>query len=355
MKKNIKVFVSAMVFAATAAVVLVSCNKEKNEEQAQYDSSEAIIMMHTINNFREIRDAINAGAKSNGIMTVEEMRQYIDLTFNFEHSEHQTYCTNTVLDTFYVAMPSIDENGNVTEVEAVNTYNAFETELQKLMADVTDGRDVPSYFSIIMPKIGTKDENNIQVIFTRGEESLRSDDWSNNSDFCLYWGYGLGAYNPASLTLFDDATDFLSRLFEFSEEPPYPGSYMIVGGIEYVTYVAFDYMYDTLGWVYWEPTSPLSCADHWLYVKYGDYDDEPYICWDELMCYYNSVNNNVENATGSLHNSPTYHSPYYECSFEWHHLFHSMNQGVFTEKRSVRIHSLRVKYAQYYWYSPAID
>ena len=351
-KKSLFITLAVVIAAATAA--FVSCKKENVKEQVQYDSSKAAAMMQSINRFREIRDAVNAGAKSNGVMTVEEMRHYIDLTFNFEHSEHQTYCTNTVLDTFYVAMPEIDVDGNVTEMAAVNTYNAFETELQILMQDITDGRDVPSCFSIIMPEIGAKDVNNIQVIFTRGEESLRPDNLPNGSDFCLYWGYGLGAYDPASLTLFDDATDYLSRLFEFSEEPTIPGSILILGNLEYVTYVAFEYAFDTLGWVYWEPTTTPSCADHWLYVIPGEFiDDEPYICWDELMCYYNNVNNYVENTSGALHYSPTYHSPYFECSFDWHHLYN--NNGFSTMKRSVRIHSLRVKYADYYWYNPSID
>ncbi len=349
MKKNI-MCVAALIVAAIVSVTVLSCKKDNDEVVTKATNSEAQALLNRIEAFQTLRDAVNSGTKADGSMTVEEMRQALDLVSNYEHSEHMTYCHNTVLDTLQVAMPTVDGEGYVSNADVVATYNAFETALEKCMLGVNDGMNVPSCFSIIMPDTGAKDGNNIQVIFTRGKESTRPDNSTNSSDLCLYWGYGLGAYSPPSLSIFDDATDFLSQLFEFYEEPPFQGSWLIMSNVEYVSYVAYDYPYDTLGWVYWEPTTSPSCANHWLYVTAGEYDYEPYICWDELLCYYHTVNNIVENPNGVLHYSPTYHSPYFDCSFAWHHLY-----GTFSQKRSVRIHSLRVKYANYYWYTPSLD
>lgn len=347
MKK--KVIFAILLMAVTSMVTVVSCKKEKqdetlsNNEQTQALATERMNRIHA---FQSLRDEINSGMKSGGTMTVEEMRQVIDLTFNYEHSEHMTYCENTVLDTFYIAMPAVDANGNVSETNVVATYNAFETALDNLMQSVTDGKNVPSYFSIIMPESSTKNSSEIEVVFVRGQEGVRPEMINSNSDFCLYWGYGLGAYNPSTLTAFDDATDFLSQFFQFSGTPPVPGYELSLCNVEYVTYVAYYYPYNS-NWVYWEPINSPTCADHWIYVVTGEYfNDEPYICWDELMCYYNSVNQYVVSLNGALHSSPTYSSPYFSCSFDWHHLYHN--------KRSVRIHSLTVLYAEYAWINPAL-
>ncbi len=344
MKKT--VLFAILLMAVATMVAVVSCKKEKQAEtlsKTEQPQALASDRMNRIHAFQSLRDEINSGMKSSGTMTVEEMRQVIDLTFNYEHSEHMTYCENTVLDTFYIAMPVVDANGNVSETNVVATYNAFETALDNLMHSVTDGKDVPSCFSIIMPEYSSKTNGEIEVVFNRGQEGVRPDMTNLDSDFCLYWGYGLGACDPPTLTAFDDATDFLSQFFQFSETPPVPGYVLSLCNVEHVNYIAYDYPYNS-NWVYWEPHVSPSCADHWLYVISGEYDPEPCICWDELMCYYNSVNQYVVSPNGALHSSPTYSSPYFSCSFDWHHLYHN--------KRSVRIHRLSVSYAEYDWINP---
>lgn len=356
MKEIAKHLVVLLLAFATMTCLFFGCNKEKNENTIDPNQVKASAMMKRINDFQELRDAINSGVKSSGVMTVEEMRQAIDVTFNYEHSEHMTYCDHTILDTFYIAMPNVDENGNVTEMDAVNTYNAFETELERLMLSVNDGMNTPSCFSIIMPNTGAKDDGEIKIVFTRGQQGDQTQQalpemFASGPGLCLYWGYGLGCCNSVNpiICQFDDATDFLSQLFQFSETPPGPSYTLILCNVEYVTYTAYDYPYNSFGWVYWEPTTPPSCADHWLYVAYGEYDTEPCICWDELGCYYSTVSQHVaDSENGELYFSPTYHSPFFECSFDWHHLYNPNSQP---EKRSVRIHSLEIKYADYYWYS----
>ena len=173
MKKSI-LCVAALIVAAIVSVTVVSCKKDK-EEVVKTTNSEAQALLNRIAAFQTLRDAVNSGAKADGSMTVEEMRQALDLVSNYEHSEHMTYCLNTVLDTLHVAMPVVDGEGYVSNADVVATYNAFETALEKCMLGVNDGMDVPSLFSIVMPEIGTKDGNVIEIVFTRGEESEDND------------------------------------------------------------------------------------------------------------------------------------------------------------------------------------
>ena len=130
MKKSI-MCVAALIVAAIVSVTVVSCKKDKDEVVTKATNSEAQALLNRIEAFQTLRDAVNSGAKADGSMTVEEMRQALDLVSNYEHSEHMTYCENTVLDTLHVAMPAVDGEGYVSNADVVATYNAFETALEK--------------------------------------------------------------------------------------------------------------------------------------------------------------------------------------------------------------------------------
>ena len=166
---------AALIVAAIVSVTVVSCKKDK-DEVVKATNSEAQALLNRIEAFQTLRDAVNSGVKEDGSMTVEEMRQTLDLMSNYEHSEHMTYCENTVLDTLHVVMPTINGEGYVSNADVVATYNAFETALEKRMLGVNDGLDVPSYFSIVMPQIGAKDDGDIDIVFTRGEEGVKYND-----------------------------------------------------------------------------------------------------------------------------------------------------------------------------------
>lgn len=170
MKKFSKYFVAATIVVTATAAILVGCKKENDEPKDNGRQSEAAVLVNRINNFSELRDAVNSGAKADGSMTVEEMREILCMVSNYEHSEHETFCHNTVLDTLEVRMVPMT-NGNVLESDVVAVYNAFETELESCMESVDDGMDVPSLFSIVLPENGARDEEDIKIIFTRGQEA----------------------------------------------------------------------------------------------------------------------------------------------------------------------------------------
>lgn len=350
MKKFSKYFVAAAIVVAATAAVLVGCKKEKDEPNGNGRQSEAAVLVNRINNFLEMRDALKAGTKSSGSMTVEEMRQILDLTTNYEHSNHMTYCLNTVLDTMYFAMPRIDVNGCVSEADVVKVYDAFEVELEKKMLAVNDAMDIPSYFSIVMPEIETKD-GDIRIIFSRGEASDEEDGLGPAGPFgigdCYKWGMGLGHCPPDSTARRTDAAMELSRLFKFDRSAMGNDYVLLLSNVEYVTYTPYAYPYGNM--TYWEPTVTPSCADRWLYCICGEFEEEPCICWEELNCYYYNVNQFVVHENGPLHNSPIYNSPYFECSFKGAHLYNPQENDP--QKRSVRIHALTVTYAGYQWYN----
>ena len=357
MKKTI-MCVAALIVAAIVSVTVVSCKKDKDEVVTKATNSEAQALLNRIEAFQTLRDAVNSGAKADGSMTVEEMRQALDLVSNYEHSEHMTYCENTVLDTLHVAMPAVDGEGYVSNADVVATYNAFETALEKCMLGVNDGMDVPSLFCIVMPETGSEDENEINIVFTRGEETIglpddvrypfiEGDDW--------VYGKNLGLCYPGAFNVCSDVAKQLSEEFRYDYTSPGPGWVLAIANVEYVTYTAYDcdLINQPNGWVYWEPETTLPCVDHWLFLMGGEFDPEPCISWEEMNCYWSGFNDYIIDETGPLHYSPTYHSPCYECVINWHHHFQpGLAEG---DRRSVRQHTITVKYGHPHWINTIPD
>ena len=122
--------IATLFVAAAISVAVVSCQKDKepeNENQTVVKSSNdnAKELLNRIYAFQSLRDDINSGAKSGESMTLEELRDNIDLTFNYEHSQHATPFDYATLDTFYVKMPDVDANGNPTlPKDFINNKNA---------------------------------------------------------------------------------------------------------------------------------------------------------------------------------------------------------------------------------------
>lgn len=355
MKKQTRLLFAAMIIVATAATLFVGCKKEKDEAAANADRSEAQALLNRIEAFQTLRDAVNSGAKADGSMTVEEMQQALDLVSNYEHSEHMTYCLNTVLDTLHVAMPVVDDEGRVSEADVVATYNAFETALGKCILGVNDGMDVPSLFSVVMPEIGSKEGNDIEIVFTRGEESECHNvrcPFEEGDDY--KWGQLLGPCDSLQATTPTDAAYELTQMF-LPNLPPVPSGWlMAITGVEYVTYTPYqDELINPInGWKYWEPSVTPSCSDRWLYCICGEFSIEPCIPWYELNCYYNNINTNAVLETGQLHLSPTYHSPYVSAVVNAHHLYEPIPGSQTGEKRSVRLHTLTITYYVYHLINP---
>ena len=210
--------IAALFVAAAISVAVVSCQKDKepeNENQTVVKSSndDAKELLNRIYAFRSLRDDINSGAKSGESMTLEELRDNIDLTFNFEHSQHATPFDYATLDTFYVKMPNVDADGNVTAAEAIATYNAFETNLENLMANVDDDSDLAKNFSIKFPEAGAKSGDDIEVVFTRGTEGEKYPwfaPFEEGDDYI--WGKNLGRCDH-ELTEVTDAANELTKKY----------------------------------------------------------------------------------------------------------------------------------------------
>ena len=298
-----------------------------------------------------MRDAVHSGTKTEGSMTVEEMRQVLDLTTNYEHNQNMVFCQNTILDTLNISMPTVDENGNVSEADVVSTYDAFETKLQQRMESVNDGKDIARFFSIIMPQTKTKN-NGIEIVFTRGQESeipidsLRSPSVNGPyEDLCLRWGLDEGLCNTSfPFNIQWDAADELSTCFVSNLTPPGPNYTLVTQNMETITFIATNEVYGS-NWVYWTPPTVVTPCENWLYFQYGVLNDEPCLCEDELNCEWSNITNNVVLETGPKHYSPAYHSPYFYCTI--HDEYRLCDEGC----RSVcyRFHTLEVVYANYYW------
>lgn len=358
MKKFGKYFVAATIVVATTAAVLVGCKKEKDEPKDNAQQSEAAVLVNRINNFLELRDAVNSGAKADGSMTVEEMRQILDLTTNYEHSNHMTYCLNTVLDTLHVTMPQVDGNGDVSETDVAKVYDAFETELEKKMFAVNDAMNIPSYFSIVMPKIEAKDAD-IQVVFLRGEADVYSgyDEHTSDGPFGegddYKWGllYGHCPCDPsARLT---DAAVELSRQFKFVPDAEHQGCSYILENVEHVVYTALSCassgVQELETAVVYTDDNMENCADFWLYWMSGEFTEEPCIYFDEMNCYWRSLRRNIVLPNARLHYGPTTNSPYHECALHSYHLW-----GSNPLKRSVRMHAAAVVYCNISWSEPTL-
>lgn len=359
MKKFSKYFVAATIVVTATAAILVGCKKENDEPKDNGRQSEAAVLVNRINNFSELRDAVNSGAKADGSMTVEEMREILCMVSNYEHSEHETFCHNTVLDTLEVRMVPMT-NGNVLESDVVAVYNAFETELESCMASVDDGMDVPSLFSIVLPENGARDEEDIKIIFTRGQEAepepISSPSVSGPfHNKCWFWGLDLGSCN-GGLSALVDAADVLSTYFIPNVNPPGNGYIQIFGNVEYVEYIATNRFSvdnpDFQNYTYWVPAEQITPCTYWLFNQYGplaEGEEEPCLCEDELNCEWFNIHEHIVEVTGALHYSPNYHSPYYSCEVNDKYLYDKV-----IEKMCDRHHTALVCYATYYWENPTI-
>ncbi len=319
MRKRRSLLIAVMVIAATAATFFVGCKKEKDEAATNADRSEAQALLNRIEAFQTLRDAVNSGAKADGSMTVEEMRQALDLVSNYEHSEHMTYCLNTVLDTLHIAMPTVDGEGHVSNADVVATYNAFETALEKCMLGVKDGMDVPSYFSIVMPKTGAKDDDDIDIVFLRGEadedpgyeEHTSEGPFREGDDFI--WG-GNGGYcdPPMGINIATDAAKELTKQFKFTPDVQHQGQSYILENVEHVYYApAHELIPDN--YIYYLDPNMEDCATTWLFLYIGDSIPEICIPYDEMNCYWRSIRRNIALPFAPLYYGTNSHSPYHKC------------------------------------------
>ena len=284
--KDFSKFVIYVIAALAMTLSLGSCKKEKENMAAKATDIKAQALQNRINAFQTLRDNVNSGVKSEGTMTVEEMRETLCLVVNYEHSEHETYCLNSTLDTLHVAMPTVDLNGNVSESDVVAIYNAFEAAFQNKMAEVGDDMDVPSLFSIVLPVGEAKESEEIEIIFTRGEETeIMPLSPTVNGPFdglCYYWGYSLGPCNGSLGIYNSDAAQELTKQFKF-DYSAYNG-FFYFWDVEYVDYVGTTmYLTTHPEWNYWESGYVTDC-EQWLFYYLGDVNSEPCLCEDELNC-----------------------------------------------------------------------
>ena len=342
-----KAFSIATLFVAAAiSVAVVSCQKDnetENENQVVTKSAndESRELLNRIYAFQELRDNVRSGAKSGESMTLEQLRDDIDLTFNYEHSQHALPFANASLDTFYVRMPQVDANGNVSAVEAVATYNAFETELAELMADVDDDSNLAKNFSIKFPETGAKSGDDIEVVFTRGTEDEKYPwfaPFEEGDDYI--WGMGLGRCDHG-LSGITDASDELTKKFQFVSDSKIYSPYRIV----YVEYTALDFYggynnYDSL--VYYDGEH-CSDIDYWLFAAFGVFEEEPCIMHPEMNCYYNSIYNNVVKPNAPLHYDPVTGRPYIECYVNDNEDFITLVTGG-QPSMETKFHTLNVAY-----------
>ena len=349
MKKLSKSLVVAAVAVATVAAILVGCKKEKNEEMAaKANNSEVQAMLDRIEAFHALRDAVNSGQKAEGTMTVEEMRKTLCLISNYEHSEHEKYCLNTTLDTLRVAMPEMDEAGFVREADVVAVYDAFERSLQSRMENIQDEMDVPSLFSIVLPKAGMREEDSISIVFTRGEETEQVPVMSPSvsgpfSNVCYYWGLGMERCDGGPCIPNSDATTELTRYFKF-DYSAFNGSIGVVD-VEYVNYVATNsFSIYHSDWTYWEPSTYEIPCNTWLFWQSyatNATESEPCLCEDMLNCEYSGINTHIASSTGAKHYSPNNNLPYFECEV--------LDKTVKLDDEIIigRVHVAQVTYANY--------
>lgn len=345
MKKSI-LCVAALIVAAIVSVTVVSCKKDKDEVVTKATNSEAQALLNRIEAFQTLRDAVNSGEKVGGSMTVEEMRETLCLVSNYEYSEHDTYCLNTTLDTLRIPMPVVDINGNVSESDVVAVYNAFETAFQDKMGDIIDGMDVPSLFSIVLPIEEAKEIQDINIVFTRGQETectpLSPIINGPFDGLCFYWGFNLGSCNPDTIFFNTDAAKEMSRYFKF-DYSAYNGTFYF-WNVEYVDYVGTNVLLPShSNWNYWEPGCVTPC-DQWLFYYLGVLPNgapEPCLCEDELNCEYVNIKNDFSLSNGNKYYSPTYGSPFFECI---------VNDEIVGKDPIVgRFHIVHVTYANYHF------
>ena len=345
MKKYLKL--ATLFVAATISVAVVSCQKDKeteNENKTLVKSSndDSRELLNRIYAFQSLRDDINSGAKSGESMTLEELRDNIDLTFNFEHSQHATPFDYATLDTFYVKMPDVDANGNVTAAEAIATYNAFETNLENLMANVDDDSDLAKNFSIKFPEAGAKSGDDIEVVFTRGTEGT-SYPWfapfEEGDDYI--WGYKLGRCDQGLSSITDAANELTKKIHNNSPAAVYGACYSPYK-IEYVKFTPYQDNDNLSDYIYIEQDNYPYSFVHWLLCISGNLEYEPCEYHYELNQEYNNFFATHMNPNGQYHFHPQNGLPYYDCLINFMHIPVSLSFPSSTEKR---IHTAYVTYA----------
>lgn len=348
MNKNRSILVATLAIVALAAAIFVGCKKENNETHPNEKANpEAQALWNRIVVFKDLCDATLRGEKSDKSMSLEEMIETLSLVSNYEHSEHMTYCKNTILDTLRVPMPFVDETGQVLEQDVVSVYLAFEECLQKKMENIDDGRDVVSIFSFVLPKEGAKDNEDLDIVFTRGETS---DDDNPTRDLPFevgddwIWGQNLGLCNPNPFNLGSDAAQELTKCFTFDRTPPQEGWVLLITLPQYVTYTVYPKQYED--WVHWDPTTISTCTEHWLFYYLDYYNIDPCITWEELNCYWANINAEVVEPLAPLH-FITYlnmNIPYFEgVVHDW---------DIPESDYRTLLHNFDVTYANYCWVGP---
>ena len=338
--------IATLFVAAAISVAVVSCQKDQeteNENQTVVKSSndDAKELLNRIYAFQSLRDDINSGAKSGESMTLEELRDNIDLTFNYEHSQHATPFDYATLDTFYVKMPDVDANGNVTAAEAIATYNAFETNLENLMANVDDDSDLAKNFSIKFPEAGAKSGDDIEVVFTRGTEGT-SYPWfapfEEGDDYI--WGYKLGRCDQGLSSITDAANELTKKIHNNSPAAVYD-TYYSPYKIEYVKFTPYQDNDDLSDYIYIEQDNYPYSFVHWLLCISGNLEYEPCEYHYELNQEYNNFFATHMNPNGQYNHHPQNGLPYYDCFIKPEHLIYEDNLTT-TDKR---IHTAWVLYA----------
>ena len=314
---------------ATCIVIIVGCKKEKEDTaDPSQTTNEAQIALDKIHAFQSLCKTVKCGIRTDGVMSVEEMRQLFDLTANYEYSQHMVYSVSTVLDTIRVPMPALDEQGNVTEHDAAISYETFVTEFHRCMEAVEDGRNIPSYFSILMPDKKGHDGDDIVIVFMRGIEGKyplekNSKNVNDNDPFVEYlddwfWGDSLGLckYDPYNCS--SDAAQQLSEEFVFVIPQEHQGDSYYVSNVIHTRYRPLLKSINGVSSIYYEDPY-MDCAETWLFGDISPIDLTPCISWFEMNCFYHSIVRNIVNPTAPLHMAPTGSittSAYHYCIIE---------------------------------------
>lgn len=363
MKNTKAILHMAILIVVLVATFFVGCKKEKNEDLTQPKKTEAQALINKITAFQTLCESVDSGVKTEGVMSVEEMRQNLDLVTNFEHSEHMTPCVNTVLDTLYIAMPPVDIDGNITNMDVVTTYETFEKELLNRMETINDGRHIPSYFSILMPEKNAKAEENITIVFVRGEERIESkgsrnildEDEPFIEDFDDWiWGMNYGFCKPDLINATTDASERLSLQFQFETPPEHQGEIGVISDVFHVNYRPCSDEIDNITSEFYIDNEMEDCADTWLFFQ-PTIVPENFLCIlaFEMNCFWHSIHRNIADASAPLnsHEHPYLHNlevPYHECSIHWSQFRNTKIDSPYYDYY-FQVHYAHVIYCNLHW------
>lgn len=323
----------------------------KTDSVSTTDNSQGKVIYEKIQKFLKLNETYKAGTKSSGTMSVAEAREILDLTINYEYSEHMTVCDSVSLDTLYIAMPHVDNNGNISTDDVIATYGTFETTLATYKAAIEDNRNTLSYFMIKFPtNDNAKTDSNIEIVFDRGipsNDSLQQyqGPFEEGDDF--YCGYMRGRCN-STFSENTDAANELTKRFKYIPNPPGEEYIMLLCNVEHVKYIAIPYNYNSFRpYVYYDDPNMEDCSDHWLFAKEMiGIQEFPCICHEEMNCYWRSIRRNIVLPNAPLHYSPIYNSPYNQCQIYFTDLYPKNNNYC------TYVHIAIVRYCNVYWNNP---